>query len=67
MGKRLPDAKAPEKETISMLLQQWQKDPNLAGLRDDKALSMLPEAERDAWKKLWADVAALLDKAKASR
>jgi hypothetical protein len=34
----------------------------LAGLRDPDALEKLPAAERTAFTKLWADVAALLKK-----
>jgi hypothetical protein len=41
-------------------LRQWQQDPALAGVRESSALSTLPEVERDAWQKLWADVEALL-------
>ena len=44
----------------AQILQFWQKNPDLAGLRDKDAVDKLPEAERDACRKLWADVAALL-------
>jgi Flp pilus assembly protein TadD len=43
-------------------LELWQKDTDLAGVRDDAALEKLPEGERAEWKKLWAEVAALLKK-----
>jgi tetratricopeptide (TPR) repeat protein len=45
---------------VQRMLQHWQKDPALAGLRDQDALAKLPEAEREACRKLWADVDALL-------
>jgi hypothetical protein len=32
----------------------------MASLRDPDALVKLPQAERTAWGKLWADLAALL-------
>jgi hypothetical protein len=32
-------------------------------VRDPKALEKLPADERDAWRKLWADVAELVTKA----
>jgi hypothetical protein len=32
-------------------------------VRDPEALERLPEAERQAWQQLWADVDALLKKA----
>jgi hypothetical protein len=41
-------------------LKHWQTDSDLAGVRDAEALAKLPEAEREAWGKLWADVAELL-------
>jgi tetratricopeptide (TPR) repeat protein len=66
-SKRLADAKVQEKEAIRKVLQHWQQDTDLAAVRDGKALSALPADESDAWKKLWADVAALFDKAKAPR
>jgi hypothetical protein len=36
----------------------WLEDPQFAGVRGPKALARLPEPERQAWQKLWADVAA---------
>jgi hypothetical protein len=49
------------------VLTHWQKDPDLAGLREKDALAKLPEAEREACLRLWADVAALLDRAGPSK
>jgi hypothetical protein len=43
-------------------LAHWLQDSDLAGVRDDKPLTALPAGERDAWRKLWADVVALLQK-----
>jgi tetratricopeptide (TPR) repeat protein len=40
-------------------LTAWQTDPALAGVRDRAALGQLPDAERQEWQCLWADVAAL--------
>jgi serine/threonine-protein kinase len=40
-------------------LAHWQTDADLAGLRDKPALANLPQAEREAWQKLWQDVEAL--------
>jgi tetratricopeptide (TPR) repeat protein len=45
-------------------LNHWQTDPDLASVRDDKALTPLPEAECKEWQALWADVAQLLQKTK---
>jgi hypothetical protein len=45
------------------LVRSWRTDPELAGLRDPAAVAKLPADEQQACKKLWADVAALLEKA----
>jgi Tfp pilus assembly protein PilF/tRNA A-37 threonylcarbamoyl transferase component Bud32 len=47
---------------VQRTLRHWQQDSDLAGVRGD-ALAQLPAAERDAWRKLWADVDALLKRA----
>jgi hypothetical protein len=44
-------------------MQHWQQDSDFANVRDPEALAKLPEAERPAWQKLWADVAETLRKA----
>jgi hypothetical protein len=43
-------------------LRHWQRDPGLSGVRDRVALANLPQAEREAWQGLWADVHSLLAK-----
>jgi serine/threonine protein kinase/Flp pilus assembly protein TadD len=48
---------------ITQRMQQSLQDSDFAGVRGDKELAKLPEAERSAWRKLWADVAAMLAKA----
>jgi tetratricopeptide (TPR) repeat protein len=40
-------------------LRRWRADEALAGARDAEALANLPEVERAAWRKLWAEVDAL--------
>src|SRR5262249_61092352 len=46
-------------------LEAWQSDPNLASVRGDENLKNLPEAsERVAWKELWSNVDALLQRAR---
>jgi tetratricopeptide (TPR) repeat protein/predicted Ser/Thr protein kinase len=44
-------------------LRHWLKDPDFAGVRGAEALGNLPETERQAWQKLWTDVATLLKRA----
>ncbi len=58
--RRQDDPKA--RPLIQKTLQEWQDYADLAGVRDTDALAKLPEAERVEWKKLWADVDALLMK-----
>jgi serine/threonine protein kinase/tetratricopeptide (TPR) repeat protein len=41
-------------------LQEWQRDADLADLRDPDALAKLPADEQQACRELWADVGALL-------
>ncbi|HZT79881.1 MAG TPA: hypothetical protein VFA26_06655, partial [Gemmataceae bacterium] len=44
-------------------LAQWQLDPALSSVRGS-AIADLPEAEREAWRQLWADVGILLARVK---
>jgi tetratricopeptide (TPR) repeat protein/serine/threonine protein kinase len=46
-------------------LPHWQKDSDLAGVRDPKELAKLPEDERKHWQKLWADVQEVLKNAQS--
>jgi eukaryotic-like serine/threonine-protein kinase len=54
---------ADARQKVRKSLMHWLKDAALAGVRDPMSPAALPEAERKAWQKLWADVAALLRKA----
>ena len=53
------------KLVIPQRLGHWQQDADLAPVRDAEALNKLPEYERDAWRRLWADVDALGKKMEA--
>jgi hypothetical protein len=55
------DAKA--RRQLAQTLRHWQEDTDLAAVRDPAALAQLPPPERAACQKLWADVAALLERA----
>jgi hypothetical protein len=46
------------------VLEHWQMDSDLESVRHAKALSALPTGEREAWARLWADVANVLENAK---
>jgi serine/threonine protein kinase/Flp pilus assembly protein TadD len=61
-------AKDPDKTrpVVAAALRQWLDDADLAGVRGTNALAKLPEAERPAWQKLWADVADMLARSAAA-
>src|SRR5262249_8642897 len=59
-AKLLDGDNAKARAAAQKTLQQWQRDPDLAGVRDAKALARLPEDERAAWRELWDEVAKLL-------
>jgi tetratricopeptide (TPR) repeat protein len=48
---------------IAQRMQHWLQDEDFAGVRGEKALAPLPEAEREDWHKLWEEVAALRKRA----
>jgi tetratricopeptide (TPR) repeat protein len=45
-------------------MQHWLQDADFAGVRGPQALARLPEAERSAWQKLWAEVEELFVQAR---
>jgi serine/threonine protein kinase/Tfp pilus assembly protein PilF len=51
---------AGERPMLRRALQWWQQDRDFTSVRDTTALGNLPQAQRAAWRKLWADVADLL-------
>jgi serine/threonine-protein kinase len=59
LAKNTPEARAAVRE----MMQHWQTDADLAGVRGPEALAKLPEVERRDWQKLWSDVADLLKRA----
>jgi hypothetical protein len=62
--RRLLD-KGPETDraAIGQQLTHWLMDTDFAGVRGQKALAALPEAERGAWEKLWQEVEGLRQRA----
>jgi hypothetical protein len=62
----LEKASAKERGEIASILQRWQHDPALAGVRDEAALEKLPSEVREAWRKLWQEVDKLRRKALGS-
>jgi len=50
----------PARAQVQRTLTSWQNDADLASLRDQDTLAKRTEGERQACRKLWADVDALL-------
>jgi tetratricopeptide (TPR) repeat protein len=64
---QLKDLDAKQRAALQKTLQHWQQDTDLASVRDKDRLAKLPEAERESWRQLWADVAALLKQAEQEK
>jgi serine/threonine-protein kinase len=64
--KLMESGKPEDGKAVQDALRHWQKVPDLAGIRDPDAVAKLPADERDACRRLWADVAALLAKAETA-
>lgn len=62
-AKLIETGTAADGTVVRLRLQHWLRDPTLARLRDAEPLARLPEPEREGWCRLWADVAALLQRA----
>jgi tetratricopeptide (TPR) repeat protein len=63
-AKQPPTRDSESRRALQLLLQHWQADPDLAGVRDQAALAKLPEAEQAAWRKFWSDVEGLRQQAR---
>ncbi len=46
--------------TVQKRVTHWQGDSDLAAVRDEEALSKLPESERKEWQALWREVRKVL-------
>jgi tetratricopeptide (TPR) repeat protein len=54
-------------EAVAQSLLYWRVETDFAGVRDSDALAKLPEAERAAWRALWDEVDAMLQRAAQAR
>src|SRR5262249_32852177 len=52
-----------ERARVQKTLRDWKVDLDLVGIRETEALAQLPSAEREACRKLWAEVDTLLQRA----
>jgi serine/threonine-protein kinase len=64
---QLKSGETENRKNVQQTLQHWQRDPDLAGLRDKDAVAKLSADEQDACKNLWADVAVLVKRAQEVR
>jgi tetratricopeptide (TPR) repeat protein len=55
-----------DRRSVVRVLEYWKVDRDLAGVRDGDALAKLPEADQKAWRAFWAEVDALLKKARGA-
>jgi tetratricopeptide (TPR) repeat protein len=62
-GKLLEAGTTQARAAVQQRLRHWQRNPNLAGVRDAAWLVNLPDKELQACRQLWADVDALLKRA----
>jgi hypothetical protein len=53
---------ASDRDLARRMLEHWQSDPKLAGLRDADAIAKLPEAEAAECRDIWDTVDALLNR-----
>jgi WD40 repeat protein/serine/threonine protein kinase len=61
-GKQLESGPPEDRPFIMLTLQHWQKDPDLAGIRDSALIAKLPLDEQSSLAMFWGDVQALLTK-----
>jgi hypothetical protein len=66
-SKLLDKATHQQRTQVQKTLTHWTRDADFVTVRDKEALAQLPEEERAAWQKLWADVDALLAKARPAK
>jgi len=63
-GKLLESGPPQGRPAIAQTLNHWKQDNDLAGIHEAGALAKLPEAEQKEWQAFWADVEALLKRAR---
>jgi serine/threonine-protein kinase len=60
---RLQSGSRTARRLVTQQMQRWQKDTDLASIRDKEALAKLPADARKAFTRFWADATGLLKKA----
>jgi tetratricopeptide (TPR) repeat protein len=64
---RAAGGKPEDRDKVRRNLEHSQRDPDLAGIREKEALSKLPPAEAQFCRKLWKDVAGLLERVRSPK
>ena len=60
--KAVADGSTKDLPDIMLGLSRWKQDPDLASIRDPKALEKLPPTERQGFETFWREVDSLLEK-----
>jgi serine/threonine-protein kinase len=66
-ARAIKEGPPPARAGVQGTLAHWQKDRDLADVRDKAALDELAAEERAAWRKLWAEVDALRKRTSAEK
>jgi hypothetical protein len=64
LAQQLKNGNPQQGTAVQKTLAHWQRDSDLAGVRESRSLAALPALDRNAWCRLWAEVAGLLRRAK---
>ena len=59
-AKKLETDKPEDRAAVQEALRKWQEEAELGSIRDSAALNLLSAEEKDAFGRLWADVADLM-------
>jgi tetratricopeptide (TPR) repeat protein len=65
--KQADSTKAEDRAAARQSLRRWQRDADLAGVRNKQSPAALPAGERAEWEELWAEVADLLRRLDADK
>jgi serine/threonine-protein kinase len=60
--KALATANAANEQNLRQKLRAWQKDHELDGIREPAEIGKLPLVEQPGWRRLWSEVASLIEK-----
>jgi serine/threonine-protein kinase len=63
-AKQLASGRPEARAEVRRMLEYWQRDSDLAGLRDAAALARLATAEQEACRQVWAEVQKMLGQAR---